>query len=160
MILMLWQGAPVSHWKSFVAFLLLAFIAAAIGSLAMPDTWYASLAKPPFNPPNWIFAPVWTVLYLLMAGAAWRVYLRTGVSSALVLWGAQLVANAAWSPLFFGMHSILGALVDIAVLFALVLATTLAFFRHDRIAGLMMVPYVLWVAFASVLNLAIYRLNA
>ena len=150
----------MTRWKSLLLFLALALGAGVIGSLAMPDAWYASLAKPSFNPPNWIFAPVWTALYLLMAIAAWRVYQRAGVTTAIVLWGTQLVANAAWSPLFFGLHTIGAALVDIGLLLALVLATTLAFFRHDRVARLMMVPYVVWVSFASVLNFSIYRLNA
>lgn len=147
------------RWKSLVVFVLLAFGAGAFGSLALPDAWYASLSKPPFNPPNWIFAPIWTGLYILMAFAAWRVYGRAGVGTAILLWGAQLALNAAWSPLFFGMHWIVGALADIVGLLTLVLATTLLFFRHDRAAGLLMVPYALWVAFASVLNFAIYRLN-
>lgn len=148
-----------SHWKSLVVFLLLAFAAGACGSLAPPDAWYAALAKPSFNPPNWIFAPVWTALFVLMAVAAWRVYLRTGLRGAIILWAVQLLCNALWSPLFFGLHSIALALADVVLLLALVLATTIAFFARDRLAGLLMLPYVGWVSFAALLTLAIYRLN-
>jgi tryptophan-rich sensory protein len=147
------------HWKSLVVFMLLAFAAGAIGSLAMPDAWYAALAKPSFNPPNWIFAPVWTALFVLMALAAWRVYVRSGLHGAVILWAVQLACNALWSPLFFGLHSIVLALADVVLLLALVLATTIAFFARDRLAGLLMLPYVGWVSFATLLTLAIYRLN-
>lgn len=147
------------HWKSLIAFLLLAFAAGGIGSMAMPDAWYASLSKPAFNPPNWIFAPVWTALFALMAIAAWRVYARAGMCAAVVLWGVQLVFNAIWSPLFFGLHNIALALADILLLLALVLATTIAFFRRDRAAGALLVPYLAWVSFATLLTAAIFRLN-
>lgn len=146
-------------WKSLAVFLVLAFAAGAIGSLAMPDAWYAGLNKPAFNPPGWIFAPVWTALFVLMAIAAWRVYLRAGMATAVVLWLVQLAFNAIWSPLFFGLHSITLALVDVAMLLALVLATTMVFFQRDRAAGLLMLPYVAWVSFATLLTFSIYRLN-
>jgi tryptophan-rich sensory protein len=117
------------------------------------------LNKPSFNPPNWIFAPVWTTLFVLMALAAWRVHSRTGFGAAIGLWLAQLVFNALWSPAFFGLHNIALALADVLVLLGLVVATTIAFFRRDRIAGWLMVPYIAWVAFASALTFAILRLN-
>jgi len=148
------------HWKSLLLFLLLTAAAAAIGSMAMPDAWFAGLRKPAFNPPNWVFAPVWTALYACMAVAAWRVYRRVGaVDAAIVLWLAQLACNALWSPLFFGLHRVGLALVDIGVLLALVAAASMAFFRRDRTAGALMLPYLAWVAFATVLNAAIWQLN-
>jgi tryptophan-rich sensory protein len=147
-------------WKSLAVFLVLAFAAGGIGSLATPDAWYAGLNKPSFNPPGWIFAPVWAALFVLMAIAAWRVYLLAGLAAAVVLWLVQLVFNAIWSPLFFGLHSITLALVDVALLLALVLATTMVFFQRDRAAGLLMLPYVAWVSFATLLTFSIYRLNA
>lgn len=147
------------HWKSLVVFLALVALAAFAGSQAQPDAWYASIAKPSFNPPNWIFAPVWTTLYVLMAVAAWRVWVRSGLSAAVVLWGVQLVLNAIWSPLFFELHRIDLALADIVALLVLLIATVVAFFRIDRIAGWLMVPYLAWVAFATVLTGAIFRLN-
>jgi len=149
----------VRHWKSLLVFLLLAFAAGGVGSLAMPDAWYAALAKPSFNPPNGVFAPVWTALFVLMAVAAWRVYRHAGFGAAIALWLAQLVFNAAWSPLFFGLHRIGLALADIVVLLALILATSIAFFRIDRIAAALLLPYLAWVAFATALTLAIFRLN-
>ena len=147
------------HWKSLLVFLLLAFAAGGVGSLAMPDAWYAALGKPSFNPPNGVFAPVWTALFVLMAVAAWRVYRHAGFGAAIALWLAQLVFNAAWSPLFFGLHRIGLALADIVVLLALILATSIAFFRIDRIAAALLLPYLAWVAFATALTLAIFRLN-
>ena len=149
----------MNRWKALIVFLLLAFAAGGVGSLAMPDAWYEALSKPSFNPPNWVFAPVWTALFVLMAVAAWRVYRRDGFGPAIGLWLAQLVFNAAWSPLFFGAHRIALALADIIVLLALIVATTVAFFRHDRIAGALLLPYLAWVAFATVLTFSIFRLN-
>ena len=125
-------------------------------------SWYATLAKPPFNPPNWLFGPVWTLLYIVMAIVAWRVWLsrrRQPVALALTAYGVQLLLNFAWSPLFFGLHRIGAALADIIAL-ALVLAATVAlFWRRDRLAGALMAPYLLWVLFAATLNFAIWRLN-
>ncbi len=148
------------RWFSLLVFLLLAFTAAFIGSRFMPGAWYALLVKPPFNPPNWIFAPVWGVLYALMSVAAWRVWRRAGLRPAIMLWLAQLVLNAAWSWLFFGRHLLGAALVEILILLALIVATTVAFWRRERLAGWMMVPYVAWVSFASVLNASLWYLNA
>lgn len=122
--------------------------------------WYAALTKPSFNPPNFVFAPVWTALYVMMAVAAWRVWRVVGVMSvALMLYFLQLTFNFAWSLIFFAQHLIEIALIDIASLWIAILATTIAFFRADRIAGLLMLPYLAWVSFATVLNYEIWRLN-
>ena len=145
---------------SLVLFLLLAFAAGFIGSRFLPGAWYAQLVKPPFKPPNWIFTPVWTALYAIMAVAAWRVWQRRGADLAIRLWLVQLVLNAAWSWLFFGRHNLGGALVEIVALLALVVATTVAFWRRDRLAGGLMLPYAAWVAFATVLNASLWYLNA
>jgi benzodiazapine receptor len=125
--------------------------------------WYASLVKPSFNPPSWVFAPVWTSLYLLMAFAAWRI-LRLppdapGRRTSLALFFVQLALNAAWSWMFFGAHSPGLGLLNIVPQLLLVLATIIAFARLDRIAALCLVPLALWVTFAGVLNFAIWRLN-
>jgi tryptophan-rich sensory protein len=146
-------------WLSLGGFVLVAFAAGFVGSRFMPGDWYAALAKPSFNPPNSVFAPVWSVLYLLMAIAAWRAWRKAGLDLASGLWLAQLGLNAAWSWLFFGRHLLAVALVDIVLLLALIAATTAAFFRRDRAAGWMMVPYVAWVSFATVLNAALWQLN-
>jgi translocator protein len=147
------------RWPSLLVFLLLAFGAGFIGSRFMPGDWYADLVKPPFNPPNWVFAPVWSVLYVLMAVAAWRVWRRGGFRWPIALWMGQLVLNAAWSWLFFGRHLLGGALIEIIVLLAVLVATTVAFWRRERLAGQLMLPYVAWVAFASVLNASLWYLN-
>jgi tryptophan-rich sensory protein len=120
--------------------------------------WYAGLHKPSFNPPDGIFAPVWTALYVLMAIAAWRVWRKAGLRP-LGLYALQLVLNGLWSFIFFGAHAIGAALAEIVLLLALVLAMTGSFWGKDRIAGLLLLPYAAWVLFALVLNAAIWRLN-
>ena len=120
--------------------------------------WYAGLHKPSFNPPNWLFAPVWTALYVLMAVAAWRVWRKAGLRP-LGLYAMQLALNGAWSFIFFGAHAVGAALAEIALLLALVLTMTATFWRKDRLAGLLLLPYAVWVLFAAALNAAIWRLN-
>jgi tryptophan-rich sensory protein len=125
-------------------------------------TWYPILIKPSFNPPNWLFGPVWTLLYIAMAVAAWRVWrLRRGsdVNGAVGLYLVQMALNFAWSLIFFGAHRIGAALLDIAGLLVLLAATLVMFWRRDAIAGLLLAPYLAWVAFAAALNFAIWRLN-
>jgi len=126
------------------------------------DTWYAGLVKPSFNPPDQVFGPVWTVLYILMGVAAWRVWRsadRDTTRGPLTLFALQLAINLGWSVVFFGLHKIATAVATIVVLDVAVLVTMLAFRSVDRRAALLMVPYVVWVAFATVLNVAIWRLN-
>lgn len=146
-------------WKGLLVFFALVALAAGLGASAAPDAWYGALHKPWFNPPNWIFGPVWTLLYVLMAIAAWRVFRKRGAGIALTLWIIQLACNAAWSPIFFGAHQLGWALADIIVLWALLAATTVLFWRIDRPAGALMVPYWVWVTFAAVLNASIWNLN-
>lgn len=126
-------------------------------------TWYAGLAKPSFNPPNGLFGPVWTLLYLLMGIALFLVWRKaphsSGAGLALVLFLVQLLLNVLWSILFFGFRSPALGLGDILLLWAAILATMLLFFRVSPAAGALLVPYLLWVSFASVLNFAIWRLN-
>ena len=150
---------------SLLAFIALCLAVAAAGGAVTASsvgTWYAGLAKPSFNPPDWVFGPVWTALYLMMAVAGWRVWRRRGVSGvrpALGVWTLQLVLNLCWSLVFFGARLIGAALVEIAVLFAAIVATALLFWRIDRVAGALLVPYAAWVAFAALLNAALWRLN-
>ncbi|SFN00994.1 TspO/MBR family protein [Dokdonella immobilis] len=146
-------------WKSLAVFFLLVAAAAGAGAMAAPDTWYAALTKPAFNPPAWLFGPVWTLLYVFMAIAAWRVYRRQGVDLSIGAWLVQLVVNAAWSPLFFGAHRIDLALIDILVLDLVVIVTIALFFRRDRISGWLMLPYLAWIGFATVLNASLWTLN-
>ena len=151
--------------SSLVLSFVLVYAVAGLGSyftVGAIDTWYATLTKPEFNPPNWIFGPVWTILYALMAIAAWRVYQKhTNPSSrnALILYGVHLVLNAAWSIVFFGLHAPLPALGIIVVLFLSIFALTILFYRVDKAAGLLFLPYLVWVSFASYLNLSIVLLN-
>jgi len=143
-----------------------ALVAGWIGSVAtMPSipTWYADLEKPSFTPPNAVFPIVWTILYVTMGVAAWRAWRAGGEvflrRAALFAYAVQLVLNVLWSLAFFGAQSPLGGLIVILVLLAAIVATILAFRRLDRIAALLLLPYLAWVAFATVLNAAILALN-
>lgn len=142
-------------------FLLASALVAISGAAFSPGAWYAALAKPAWTPPSWLFGPVWTVLYVAMAVAAWRVWRRGGFAGAPVALGlyvAQLALNALWSWLFFGLHRIDLGLADLLTLVVAVAATAAAFRRHDAVAAFLMLPYLAWVAFAAALNLAIWRL--
>ncbi len=144
------------------AWLVLTFCAPALGYAAGQGDWYAGLSKPAWNPPGWLFGPVWTTLYALMAVAAWLVWRRGGWRAQrgpLGLYLVQLALNAAWTPLFFGLRWPLAGLVDIVLLLAAVVATLAAFVRVRRWAGLLLVPYLLWVSFATVLNFTLWQLN-
>ncbi len=127
------------------------------------DGWYRQLAKPVFNPPDWLFPPVWNVLFALMAVAAWRIWERVPAGvlrrTALALFALQLGANLLWSVLFFGLQQPGAALLELVVLEALVVITAVVFWRHDRVAGLLLVPYALWGGFAGALNAGIWWLN-
>jgi benzodiazapine receptor len=141
-------------------------LAGVIGSLFTTPSipgWYAGLTKPPVNPPSWVFAPVWTILYALMGLAAYLVYekgfKKPEVNKALSVFAAQLLLNTLWSIVFFGAHMILGAAVVIVLLWAMILATILLFRKISRAAAYLLVPYILWVSFATVLNVSLYVLN-
>ena len=148
-----------------LSWLVLTYAAAALGARVTGPaigTWYAQLRKPSFNPPNWVFGPVWGALYTLMAISAWLVWRRAGtavVAPALLLYLVQLALNSVWSWLFFGRHNPGRALVDLAALWCLILATMLAFWRVLPGAGMLLLPYLAWVSFAAVLNYALWRLN-
>ena len=126
-------------------------------------TWYAALRKPSFNPPNWIFGPVWTTLFVLMGIAAFIVWNkgldRKGVKAALLLFIIQLLLNMLWSYLFFTLHSPLYAFVEVIILWLAILLTMVKFFPISRAAGYLLLPYILWVSFAAVLNFTLFRLN-
>ncbi len=135
----------------------------AVATTSEIPTWYAGLVKPSWNPPSWVFGPVWTTLYVLMAIAAWLVWSRAGYRSArvaLLLFALQLMLNGAWSWIFFGMHRPGWALGEILLLWIALAATLIAFARHSRLAAALLVPYLAWVSFAAILNGMIWRLNA
>jgi len=122
--------------------------------------WYASIAKPSFTPPNWLFGSVLIVLYVLIGISAWRVWRLRGLRSRFIAyWALQLAFNFAWPLIFFDLHSIAGTFVEIVILLLLVLRTIVGFSAVDRIAGLLLVPYFCWTAFAAILNAAIWGLN-
>ncbi len=142
------------------------FAAGATGSLAtLPNipTWYAHIHKPSFTPPNWLFGPAWTLLYSLMAVAFWRILTLPATTSgkrpAIAWFMVQIVLNALWSIAFFGLHAPAAGLVVIALMLAAIVMTIVTFARLDRIAAALLVPYLLWVGFASALNAAVYFLN-
>jgi len=144
--------------------LLITFVAAAIGGAASvsADSFYMQLVLPIWAPPSWVFGPVWTVLYVAIGTAAWLVWRTDGFHSArgaLTLFLAQLALNALWSWLFFGWHRGALAFADILLLWVLIIATLIAFWRVRALAGWLLVPYLLWVSFASALNYAVWQLN-
>lgn len=137
-----------------------------IGSIftapAIPN-WYSGLVRSPLNPPSWVFAPVWTTLFALMGLAAYLVWRHgwsaSGVKAALVLFAVQLALNVLWSVLFFGLHNPGAALIEIFILLAAIVVTTIYFFRVSSTAGVLMLPYILWVSFALYLNYSVWALN-
>lgn len=149
-----------------VVFLAICLLIAQLGSmLTRPSigTWYANIAKPDWTPPNWLFAPVWTTLYVMMAVAAWLVWRDHGLqaaSLAMTLFAVQLALNLGWSALFFYLHQPGAAFAEIVLLWLLILLTILAFSKLSLTAAWLMAPYLLWVAFAAALNFAIWRMNA
>jgi tryptophan-rich sensory protein len=150
----------MKHPVSLILFLVLvAGGGIAIGYLTAPGEWYAQLAKPAFNPPGWIFGPVWTGLYVLIAIAGWRVWQRDGGGWPMKLWWMQIVLNFSWSPVFFSAHRIGLALIVILLLLGAILAFIAAAWRQDRVAAWLFAPYAAWVAFASILNASILMLN-
>lgn len=155
----------VLSFSGLVGWLLAVAVVAAAGSLATGPAipgWYASLVKPWFTPPSWLFGPVWTALYLMMAVAAWLVWRKAGFAAAglaLSVFLAQLLLNGMWSWVFFGSRNIGGGLLVIGLLWLGILATILLFWRHSRAAGWLLVPYLAWVSFASVLNYSLWVLN-
>jgi translocator protein len=151
------RGRDAAHLLLFLA---LCFGAAAGGALWPPGPEYAALQRPAFAPPNWLFGPVWTLLYLLIAVAGWRLWRRGGwASPALRLWLLQLALNALWTPLFFGLQWRGLALVEMSLLWASILACLLAARRRDRGAAWLLLPYLGWVGFAWALNAAFWWLN-
>jgi benzodiazapine receptor len=142
--------------------LLLTFMVAAWGAQYNPGTWYQHLAKPDWTPPGWIFGPVWSLLYAAMAVAAWLVWRSAGIRAAALPLGfylLQLVLNGLWSWIFFGRQMVGLALLDIILLWAMIAVTTVLFWKKNRAAGVLFIPYLLWVTFASALNWKIWMMN-
>lgn len=148
-----------SPWRSasaLAAFILVTFTAPALGA------WYAALNKPSWNPPAWIFGPTWTLLYILMAVAAWLVWRRGGFTEQgrpLMLYFVQLALNAAWTPIFFGAHAVGWALLEIIALWIAIALSLISFLRVSPAAGWLLVPYLAWVTFATLLTFTLWRMN-
>ncbi|MBK1661259.1 TspO/MBR family protein [Paracraurococcus ruber] len=145
-----------------LGFLAACFAAASTGAVFKPGAWYEALAKPRWNPPNWLFPIAWSALYVMMAFAGWLVWRGAGFAGAglaLGLWALQLALNAAWSWIFFGMKRMDWALAELVALWLALAATILAFAPHSAIAAWLLVPYLVWVSFAGFLNWTIWRLN-
>lgn len=160
------QDKPSNRILSLFVALLLPLIVGGIGAVITGSSlgdWYPTLTKPSWNPPGWLFGPVWTSLYLLMGYASYRVFQlgwgRAEVRVALQFYGAQLIFNLGWSVLFFGLQRPDLALIEIIVLLALVIVTMIRFGLLDRIAGWLLLPYAAWTTFASLLNASIWWLN-
>jgi translocator protein len=155
-------AAGPRRWVGLVVWIALAFAASAAGAAFSPGELYAGLNKPAFNPPGWVFGPVWTLLYAMMGTSAWLVWSRSGFRGARVALGlylGQLALNAAWTPVFFGAQRPDLAFLVIVALWIALAATIVAFRRHSRAAMLLLLPYLAWVSFAAVLNFSLWQLN-
>lgn len=135
-----------------------------IGWFNVPGPWYEGLVKPRFNPPDWVFAPVWTILYIIIGAVGWRVFGLTrdsgsGTRCLRALWSLQLLLNYAWSPAFFGLESPGIALIIISLLFATLIVFTLRARTRDNFSSGLFIPYLAWISFAALLNFEIWRLN-
>jgi translocator protein len=154
------KQAQARALKLFVLVTVAVGVSASLFTEPSIPTWYAHLLHPAIAPPNWVFAPVWTTLYVVMAYAAWRVWKKTGLRSAeMTAYAVQLALNFAWSGIFFALHLIFVALVELVVLDIAILVTLLMFWRKDRPAGWLLLPYLGWSLFATALNFAFWRLN-
>ena len=144
-------------------FLAICLGACAFGAAFPPGEWHAALEKPSWNPPNWLFGPVWTLLYIMIATSGWLVWKREGFAGAklaFAVFAAQLALNALWSYLFFGLHRPDLAFFNIVLLWVMIAITIMLFRRHDQLAAALLLPYLAWVTFASALNLSLWRLNS
>lgn len=150
----------MNRFVTLALFLLLVFGGGnLVGLSTLPGEWYAALDKPWFNPPNWLFGPAWSVLYVLIAIAGWRLWENHRSSAAMAIWWVSLVLNFLWSPAFFGLQSITLGLIVIIPMLASILLFIAKAWNVDRIAAWLFVPYAAWVSFATLLNLAIWWLN-
>ncbi len=143
----------------FLVLLAACFAAGSTGALFPPGDWYRSLKKPGFTPPDWVFPVVWTTVYVLIAIAGARVATMPQAGLALALWALQVALNAIWTPIFFGLKKVRLALVVVSLLWLSVAFGMLALFQLDTLAGLMFVPYLIWLSIATALNLRVMQLN-
>jgi translocator protein len=153
-------GEPSKRYGVFVLFIVFViFAGAVVGTQAGPGGWYVTLKKPSFNPPSWVFGPVWTLLYAMIAVAGWRTFCRDAKSFAFRLWCLQMLLNFAWSPTFFRAQAPGIALVVIVAMLLTIVAFIVRTWREDRTSSFLFMPYAAWVSFATVLNAALVWLN-
>lgn len=149
--------------KKILIYILFIVVVVALGALIgianVPGDWYQSLNKPPFNPPNWIFGPVWTTLYVLIGVAGARTWLSAPSSSRMQIWFAQMALNFLWSPAFFGMESTLLGLIVIIPMLVLIIVYIQRSWKPDRLSAMLFLPYLAWVSFATLLNVSLFILN-
>ncbi len=146
-------------WLDFAIFLLACGAAATTGAAFSPGTWYDSLKKPTWTPPNWLFPLAWMVLYVCMSVAAARVTNLPGSGTALALWALQIALNTLWTPIFFGLRNLRGGMFVLVGLWLSVAACMLALFQLDTLSGVLFLPYLAWVSTAGALNWSVWRLN-
>lgn len=149
----------MSDWWTLLPFVAAVFVVALSGAFFMPGDWYRSLDKPSWTPPDWLFAPAWTVLYLMIAVAGWLVWKSAGFGPALLMWAANLVFNGAWSWLMFGRRQIGAALVDALAMLVTIVAFIVLAWPVNETAAWLFAPYLAWVAFATALNASILQRN-
>lgn len=150
---------PARPFSAVIFIAVVVAISMIVGYLTQPGAWYASLAKPTFNPPSWVFGPVWTVLYILIGTAGWRTWRAAPKSAAMALWTTQMGLNWLWSPAFFGAHAPWLAFVVIVSMLVVIIAFIVQVWKHDRLSSALFVPYLAWVSFATVLNGSIAAMN-
>lgn len=159
------ERSATATWLGLVLWIAVSFLPSLSATFVDVGPWYESLNRPSWTPPSWVFGPVWSTLYLLMGIAAWRVWEPDGFDDpvarrALVLYLVHLLFNAAWTILFFGLHWLTAAAVEIVVLWAMIVVLAVVFWRRDRLAGVMLVPYLLWVSYATTLSIGFAVMNA
>lgn len=144
---------------TFLIFLIACGAAASTGIIFKPGQWYEELNKPSFTPPKWLFPVAWSIIYLLLAWAGYRLSLMPGSEVVLALWAAQIALNTLWTPVFFGAHRIFAGMVIISLLWLVVAAMVVLALRLDLVTGLILFPYLIWLCVASALNFSILRHN-
>lgn len=155
----------VMKWLGLLVWIAVSFVPATTAAFVDTGPWYDSLSRPAWTPPSWVFGPVWTLLYLLMGFAAWRVWVRRGFGDrgtrqVLVFFLIHLVFNAAWTWLFFGLHMLAAAAVEIVILWMMILVLGVLFWNRDRVAGVLLLPYLLWVTYAVTLSIGFAIMNS
>jgi tryptophan-rich sensory protein len=145
---------------ALIIFFALVAIAASSGALFKPGPWYERLEKPSWNPPDWVFPVVWTILYIFIAFAGWLVWSETGIGAAIIVWGIQLVLNAIWSALFFGLKRMDVAFVEVTALWTSIVVFIVLAWPVSTLAALLFVPYLAWVSTAALLNWTVWKMNS